>query len=77
MQLAFIPVAFGALMIMGGDFASKILGGFCCMSGLAVIAVHLNNEHQEYLKLKQEKEATAAHKEQMEYIERLGASQEK
>ena len=77
MQLAFIPITMGALMLLGGDFFSRILGAFCCIGGFAVIAVCLNNEHQAYLKEKEAREATAVQREQMAYIERLEASQEK
>ena len=76
-QVAFIPITFGALMLMGGDFFSRILGAFCCIGGFAVIALSLNNEHQEYLKDKAAEEAMAVQREQMAYIERLEASQEK
>jgi len=77
MQLAFIPITMGALMLMGGDLSSRILGGFCCIGGFAVIALCLKDEHQAYLKEKEAREATAVQREQMAYIERLEASQEK
>jgi len=47
------------------------------MWGIAIVALVLNNEHQACLKDKEAKEAVAAHREQMAYIERLEASQEK
>ena len=75
--VAFVPAAIGGLMLMSGNLGSMIFGGVCCMWGIAIVALVLNNEHQAYLKDKEAKEAMAAHREQMAYIERLEASQEK
>lgn len=77
LPVAFVPAAIGGLMLMSGNLGSMIFGGVCCMWGIAIVALVLNNEHQAYLKDKEAKEAMAAHREQMAYIERLEASQEK
>ncbi len=77
MYSASIMITIGALMLMGGDFFSRILGGFCCIGGFAVIALYLKDEHQAYLKEKEARDARAVQREQMAYIERLEASQDK
>ena len=77
LPVAFVPAAIGGLMLMSGNLGSMIFGGVCCMWGIAIVTLVLNNEHQAYLKDKEAKEAMTAHREQMAYIERLEASQEK
>ncbi len=76
LTIAFLPMAMGGLMVMGGDLASKICGGFCCLWGVYVIALMLGSEQRTYVKDKEAKNKLKTEIQQMEYLERMGASGE-
>ena len=76
LTIAFLPMAMGGLMVMGGDLASKIWGGFCCLWGVAVIALMLGSEQRIYVEEKEAEKKLKTEIQQMEYLERMGASDE-
>ena len=76
LAIAFLPMAMGGLMVMGGDLASKIWGGFCCLWGVAVIALMLGSEQRIYVEEKEAENKLKTEIQQMEYLERMGASDE-
>ena len=76
LTIAFVPMAMGGLMVMGGDLASKIWGGFCCLWGVAVIALMLGSEQRIYVQEKEAENKLKTQVKQMEYLERMGASGE-
>ena len=76
LSIAFLPMAMGILMVMSGDFASKIWGGFCCLWGVAVIALMLGSEQRIYVEEKEAENKLKTEIQQMEYLERMGASDE-
>ena len=76
LAIAFLPMAMGGLMVMGGDLASRIWGGFCCLWGVAVIALMLGSEQRIYVQDKEAENKLKTQVQQMEYLERMGASGE-
>ena len=76
LTIAFLPMAMGGLMVMGGDLASKILGGFCCLWGVTVIALTLGSEQRIYVEEKQAENKLKTEIQRIEYLERMGASGE-
>ena len=77
LTIAFLPMAMGGLMVMGGDLTSKICGGFCCLWGVAVIALMLGSQQRIYVEEKEAKNKLKTQIQQTEYLERLRASGEK
>lgn len=53
--LFFMPMGFGFLMVLAGDFASKILGGFGIAWGIIGLSLVLGNEHRVYVEEKEGK----------------------
>ncbi|MAH40854.1 MAG: hypothetical protein CMO41_01230 [Verrucomicrobiales bacterium] len=76
LPIAFLPAGFGILMIMSGDAGSMFFGALCCLWGLVVFSLFLRNEHRVYLEEKKAKNDLKAKNKQMEYLERLGATDE-
>ena len=76
LAIAFLPMAMGGLMVMGGDLASKIWGGFCCLWGVAVIALMLGSEQRIYSEEMEAENKLKTQVQQVEYLERMGASGE-
>ena len=74
--IAFLPMGMGILMLMSGDLASKIWGGFCCLWGVAVIALMLGSEQRIYVEEKEAENKLKTQVQQMESLERMGASSE-
>ena len=76
LTIAFLPMSIGGLMVMGGDLASRICGGFCCLWGVAIISLMLGSQQRIYVEEKEAENKLKNEIQQMEYLERMGASGE-